>query len=341
MAADDEATKELEERDDKSSNPTRTLALVKKGKDCVAIAETVLSDLTQGRVDDVKQKLIGLKEVAKELAKHAENRVKEVEKAEKQNEQNIEEIERKIEELGHQLEELQQHKNELDSILSNKQSLQRQLSSELSSAESWFRDAEYEVERAKREKAKHVGGGTVIGAMIGTLFLPGIGTALGAAAGGGAGLAVNDSAVREARSRVDDCRRRYNNAQAEVSSASSAVSNVQSQINSLTSQCKDLKRKCVQYNEEAKKIKKVVLFFRKASQIWKEFQQISEHGTDRTSLLQLIIRKANEKFQEDLSWLDSSASKKVVKTFLDAWEMIETKCEQGVNFMFQSKQQNT
>ena len=92
----------------------------------------------------------------------------------------------------------------------------------------------------------------------------------------------------------------------------------------------------MQYNDEVKKMKKAVIFIREASQFWKEFQDISTHTVGHTALLQRIISRAKE--EQDLSWLDSSASKVVGKTFLDAWVMIETKCEQGVNYIFQIKQ---
>ena len=67
-----------------------------------------------------------------------------------------------------------------------------------------------------------------------------------------------------------------------------------------------------------------------------EFQQISEDGVDRTILMQKIIQKAKEK--EDLSWLRSNATKKVGLSFIEAWEMILTKCDAEKEFVFQIKQ---
>ena len=173
--------------------------------------------------------------------------------------------------------------------------------------------------------------GALLGAFIGTLFAPGIGTAFGAAAGARTGKIINDSDVREASSRETECRRRYNNAQAEYSSANSAVCNAQTQINSLTSQCQKLESKCAQYNEKVKK-----LFFCKASVFWNEFHDISNHTADRTSQLQKIISKAKE--EVDVSWLDSSPTRKMKNTFLDAWMTIETKCHKGAEFLFQIEQ---
>ena len=47
------AVKELEK--ESGGKSTETLALVKKGKNCIAIAETIRSDITKGRVEGVEQ----------------------------------------------------------------------------------------------------------------------------------------------------------------------------------------------------------------------------------------------------------------------------------------------
>ena len=326
FTGESETTKEMVE-DDQSATP-KTSAMVKKGQDCIVMAEIVCSDLIKGTVEGVEQKLKGLKGDAEKLAKHAEEKVKEIEQMEEKHEIKIIEIQRQIGELACKLEELQAQK---ESTLSSKQSLLSQRSSELSSAENRLSNVEYDYEKEKREAASRVGGGAVLGAFIGTLLAPGVETAFGAAAGAGAGKVISDSDVRDARGRVDDCRRWCDDAQAEVSSASSAVSNAQSQINSLPSQCQELERKSRKYNEEANKMKKAVLFLRKASQFWKEFQSISEDAANRTTLLQRIIGEIKEK--KNFSWLNSSSGRMVGKTFLDAWEMVKTKCEQGVNYV--------
>ena len=314
----------------------REFALVKKGKDCVALAEILFSDITQGCVDDVDQKLKDLKGDAEKLAKHAEEKAKEIEEVEKQYLQKIEKIQRKIGELGCHEEELKGQKRNLEASLSGKQLIQSQMSNTLSNAESELKAAENKVSEAKREAESRVGGGAALGAVIGTLLAPGLGTLFGAAfgAGGGGLLNILIDEEKAARNRVDDCRRRHNDAQADVSSASSAIYNVQSQINSLSSQCQSLERQRLQYNEEVKKMKKAVKFFREAAMFWKEFQHISKDGADRTALLQKIVSKAKEEYSEDLSWLDSNASKIIGKSFLDAWVMIETKCKQGAEFVF-------
>ena len=328
--ATDESGATMEMVEDGESATPKILAVIKKGKDCIAMAENIYSDLTKGCVDGVEQKLKDLEGDAQELAKHAGDRVEETEKVEEQYEQKSKEIQRKIGELELQKEALKQQKPGLEATLRDKQGILDQASSDLSNAERRLRDAKEEVRRAERQQTKHVGGGAVIGAMIGTLLFPGVGTALGAAAGAGTGLAVNDSAVKEAQNEVHDCGRRCDNARAEVNSASSAVSSIESQIQSVTSQCQTLGRQCEQYNEKAKKINEALSFFLEALQFWREFQDISKHGANCTAQLKRIISKAKDE-EEDLSWLGGM----VGKGFLDAWVMIETKCKQGVDFIYQ------
>ena len=98
---------------------------------------------------------------------------------------------------------------------------------------------------------------------------------------------------------------------------------------------KNLKRQRMHYNSEAEKMKGVVLFFRKASQFWKEFQEISRRGSNRAELVQNIVRKAKAKYDIDsLTFLNSSATKRVGTTFFEAWKLIETRCAEGSQFVF-------
>ena len=113
------------------SDTIEEFALVTKGKDCVAIVESVCSDLTKGCVNGVEQQLKGLENDADELAKHAEYEADKIEEKEQEHIQEIEGIQRQIGYLGRQKEELQQHKRELDNTLSNKQYLLSQASNDL------------------------------------------------------------------------------------------------------------------------------------------------------------------------------------------------------------------
>ena len=235
---------------DSSENTCKDLALVKKGKECFALAQHVCSAVNNISIDDVEQKLNNLKRDAEELCKHTEEKAKEIEKVEEQYMKEIQEIQRKIGKLERQGDELKKQKSETEDSLAGKQSAQNQMH-QLSNAESEFRSAQ----------------------------------------------------------------------------------SVQREIFNIESQIKDLSHQQVQYTAKANEMKEVVVFFRKASQFWKEFQQAADEANKNTDLMQTVISKANEK--QDLKWLTCGGTAALGVTFLMAWELVETKCEQSPEFMFQ------
>ena len=315
-----------------------TKDLDKKSKDCVAVVESICSDLTKGCLNEVEQKLQGLKGDAEELAEHAEKKAKETEKVEEQHKQKTEEIQEKIGALGCQEEEQKRRKSSLEASLSGQEAILSQMKQTLSNAESELRAAENRVSEARREEEARVGGGAAVGAIIGTLLVPGLGTLFGAAAGAGVGELLNRVIEEEkaARNRVDNCRGRCQSTERDVNSTKTSIFNAQSQISSLSSECEKLKQKRMQYNEEAKRMKEAVLFFRKVSVFWKEFQQTSEYGMDRTVLVEKLLKKANEKV--DGNFLHSKASKGVGLTLLEAWKEMEEKSAEGSDFVYQIEQ---
>ena len=95
-----------------------------------------------------------------------------------------------------------------------------------------------------------------------------------------------------------------------------------------------LKRQRMKYHYEAGRMKEIGLFFRKASQFWKEFKEISKHGSGRTTLVQKIVKKAREKLEIQPDYLEkglsSGGTKSIGKSFFEAWKEIETKYNEGV-----------
>ena len=101
----------------------------------------------------------------------------------------------------------------------------------------------------------------------------------------------------------------------------------------LYSDLQDLERQRIQYSSEAEKMKEVVVFFRKATLFWKEFQDISKDGSNRTEVLQKILRKSKER-NNYLRCLQSDVTKNKATTFFEAWKLIETKYAEGSQFNF-------
>ena len=312
--------------------------LIKKSKECSALAESVHSSISKKSIDNVEQKLETLRKDAKELAKYAEKKAKETEAEEEKCMKEIEEIQRSISQLALEEERLK----ELELSLYGKQLALYEMHQTLSNAESDLRTAEDRVHIARREEELRVGGGVVFGAIISSLLAPGLGTVIGAAAGAaGAGELLNEliDEERTAYYRVDDCRRRCQNTKADVQSIRSQISNIQSQItHSLSSQCADVNHQQEQYTIKVKEMKNTVLFFRNASQFWKQFQQTAESADKNTELMQVIVSKAKEK--QDLECLIQDGSKALCLSFLEAWALIEIKCEEGSEIIFQTIDSN-
>ena len=98
-----------------------------------------------------------------------------------------------------------------------------------------------------------------------------------------------------------------------------------------------LKRQRMKYNSEALRLKEIVLFFRKSSEFWKEFQVISNVGTNRTLLVQNILKRAQGMDVGRL--LQSKGISTTAKTFFEAWKEIETMYGEGVFRIDEENQQ--
>ena len=315
--------------------------MVKKGKECIALAESIQLSTTKGSIQGIEQILETLKKSTEVLAKHAEEKDKEIETEQQKCIKELEDIQRKIGQKKLEKEQLKKHKSELESSLYGKQSTLSSMRQILSSAESDLNSAENRLSKARQDEEGRISGGAGIGPIVSTILAPGLGTLFGAAAGAGVSVIFNNLFDEEkaARNRVDDCRRRCRVAELEVQSAQSQIYNIQSQISSVSSQCASLERQQEQYNAKAKEMKEAVVFFQKAAQFWNEFQQAAETAHKNTELLQVVISKAKEK--QDMKWLTyrGTSIQMLRKTFLEAWVLIETKSIESTEFTFQKIEQ--
>ena len=305
--------------------------IVQKGKDCLALIEKLYSDFTKGctDVETAEQSFQRLAKDGEELAKHSEQKASAIEKMEEQKLQEVEEIQRQISELGKQEEETKRRQSERQSTLNSRQTVLDDERRTLSNAESDLRNAEERVYRAKKDAESRRAGGGFLGALLGTLIAPGVGTLIGAAVGAGAVAGTGAGEIwnqiiddeKKARRRVGECRDRCSSAERDVRSTQTDISNIQSELYRISCECSCLNSQHMQYIEKAMKMKESVLFYDQASKFWKEFQQLSEHGVDRTAHMNRIITKAKEK--KNISFLTNDPSKHIAMTFLEAWEEME------------------
>ena len=139
---------------------------------------------------------------------------------------------------------------------------------------------------------------------------------------------------KRAERRVDQCQSECSSAESSITATQQQISSIQSQISSLSSQLTQMEQQRLKYHKEVGKYKEAIVFLQDAVHFWLLFKQLSDHGVNRTSLLQKIVDKAESK--TDLSLLQRDASKRVATTFLDIWEELETKTkDEGSQHMFQ------
>ena len=303
-------------------------SLVKKGKDCVAVAKNVLDDIGSGRKELALEKLSALKKDGSFLADAAKQLAERLEAVGKHYQDEDEELLRQIGNLNGQESQLNSQKITEEGQLAAQQSVLSDNQNRLSSAENSLRNAERKRREAEEEEKKVQIGSTVGGALLG-LFTGGVGFVVGAAAGAGIGAMVNACRDKEkdAQAEVNRCRSNLENARSAVNESRSRVSNVESQIRSLTQQIEYKKQQRLQLHKKADEIKAMVVLAKKSIEFWQLFKQLSEHGDNRTELLQKIVTRATER--GNYTALQSNSSQRIANTFIEAWEEMETTAEQG------------
>ena len=319
------------------SDPSSHHSLVKKGKDCVAIAKDALDDISNGREKMAIKKLSDLQRDSRFLGDAAEQLAGRLEAVDKYYQNEDAEISRKIGELARKESEVQRQRNEEESRLAAHQSVLRDNQDRLFSAEVRLRDAEHKLKKAQEEERKIElackAGGAIFGGAPGYVV--------------GAGIASMINSYRsEERDAHDACNRCFR----DLNSASSAVNESQERITTVTSQIVILNKNIdcmkLQSRDLQNKISVTRCFIALAKdsvQFWLLFKQFSEHGVDRTALLQKIVTRAaktrNDKALQSTSdkalqstsdkALQSKSTQRIANTFIDAWEEMETTAECG------------
>ena len=302
--------------------------IVKKGKDCVAIAKNALDDLVSGREEMALNKLSALKTDGSFLADVAKQQAERLEAEDKHYQQKDAEILREIGDLSRRENELKSQKSGEESQLAAHQSVLQDNQNRLSSEENRLRDAERKLRKAKEDEKKRQIMSTAGGAVLG-LFTGGVGFVVGAAAGAGIGAIINEcrSEEKDARDAVNRRRNDVDNAQSAINASRSRISNTESQIRSLTAQIEHMKQQRLQSHKKVDEVRALIELVKQSIQFWLLFKQISENGVDRTALLQKIVSKAVEK--GDYRVIQSKSSQHIASTFFEAWEEMAMECERS------------
>ena len=311
--------------------------IVRKGKDCVALVNTALAQIRAGNLGDASLQLDTMKEDVSELAAQAEALATRLEKVEEHYRQQGEDLQRKIGEYGCKEEDLRRQKSSVESSLTGQQSVLQSNQTQLTDA----RNALSNAQRKRREKEEEkviilstsIAGGVALG-----ILTFGIGAAVGAVTTTAAVATLTTLIIvlkeeeKEAARKVERCESDCSSANASISASQQEISSFQSSISRLSAEIEQMKRQRLKYNKDAGELKEVIAFLRESVQFWRMFKQVTDHGVNRTEVLQRIVDKTREK--ADLQILQKGASQRIAATFLEAWESMEaTAVEGGTKYM--------
>ena len=309
----------------------RDHSLVKKGKDCVAIAKNALDDIGSGREEAALKKLSVLKKDGSFLVDAAKELAERLEAVDKHYQNKDAEFLRQIGELNGRESELKSQKSKEESQLATQESVLRENERRLSNAESSLQAA-IEAAKHKRKKLKKkkkrgfvkcVVGGAALGVITGGVGLG----AVGAVAGAGVGAMALRGDQAGLLAAVNRCRSDLDNACSAVNASKRRISSIESQIRSLSGQMEHMKQERIPLHKKVEEIRAMIVFVKKSIDFWLLFEHISQHGIDRTALLQKIVTRSVE--SGDYKAFQSKPSQRIADTFIEAWEEMETTAKQG------------
>ena len=303
-------------------------SVVKKGKDCVAVAKNVLDDIVSGREKMAIKKLSALLKDGSFLAFAAKQLAERLEAVNQHYQNKDAGLLHQIGNLSRQESQLKSQKSAEEKELATQQTILSDNLKKLSSAKDSLQNAESKRKRAEKEEKGIKIGSTIGGAVLG-LFTGGIGFIVCAVAGAGIGVVVVACRNKEktARAVVNRCKSDQKKAHSAVNESKKRISSIESQIRSNAKEIEYKKKQRLQLHNKLDEIKAVIHLVKKSVEFWLLFKQISEQGVDRTELLRKIAARATEK--GDYQALQSQSSKRISTTFIEVWEEIGTTVEQG------------
>lgn len=309
------------------SSPSTNQSLVNKGKDCIMVAKSALDDIGSGRKQMAVKKLSTLQRDSSDIAHEAEKLAERLEAVEKYYQHKDAEILREIGELVRNESEKKREKSEEESELAARQSVLRDNQQRLSFAKNRLRVAKQKLQEAEEREEKIRLGCATVGEVL-TLGpvgrIIGIGQIGDLASGAIAQLIIScrgeEKDARDALNRrLDD----LNSVNSAVEESERRVSYVVSQITSMAKQIESLKQQRHYCQEKVGIVRNLIAVAKQSIQFWLLFKQLSEHGIDRTALLQKIVSMATGKKNSN-TILQSRSSQRIARSFVEAWEEMES-----------------
>ena len=338
---------------------------VAKGEDCFSIISRALQCIQQRKPKAASKYLARVKKDGAKLKEFSQAILNKLESAEQHH---IEREEELMENVGELAESVEKKKNELKATQKRSDLRIRQLEedreenerklkiaeSELQKAQKQVNDAQRLLEAAEKEREKNkgfsagagVGSGVAAGVAVGAIAGPlgaVIGGVAGAFVGAATGIAIGDAIsgvekaeanlkqakecsgmrsckLRDCKTAVQECIQERDR---EISRLSNKISTLEKEIGLLDQE----RTRC---HDEVGTIRELIVFLKKASVFWSEFEIAVNSGTGRTDLLQTLMDRATAKDQSYLRrFFRSLGLQTSVSSFIEAWNEVENIVRDG------------
>ena len=232
---------------------------------------------------------------------------------------------RKIGDLYKKETETQQNKEGKLALMRSKESELQQAQSELNSANARLDDARRRKEEAERRK--HAG---MAGAAVFTILTVGLG-APAAIVGAGAFAAMAAEASSDenkAKSDIDNAKTRISPCEGYLSQYRGEIQQLNNEIATLSQQICQLKSERQTIHAQRGEVSDTIKYLRDELYFWKEFGQLTEHGTVRAALLERL-----SEYLTQHSELTTSIPQHV-QSCISSWERVEQKLETAKDHVF-------
>ena len=298
--------------------------IVVRTENVIAVIAQAITALESGDVSTGYQRFGDAKRSGISIMRETEYLLERVSAVERHYKEQEEAKSREIGDLYKKETETQQKKEGKLALMRSKESDLRQAQSELNSANARLDDARRRKEEAERKK-----NASMAGAAAFTLFTLGLGApAL-------AGAAVFVAMAADASSDENKAKGDIYNARTKISPCEAYVSQYRGQIHQLENEIATLSQQICQLKSEREKIHAqrgevidIIKHLRDVLYFWKEFGQLTEHGTDRAALL--------ERLSEYLTQHNALTTNipRHVQSCISSWERVEEKLETANNHIF-------
>lgn len=335
---------------------------VAKGEDCFSIISRALQCIQQGKPKAASKYLARVKKDGAKLEEFSQAILNKLESAEQHHVERDKEL---MENVGELAESVEKKKNELKAtqrrsdlrirqLKEDREENERKLKiaeSELQGAQERANAAQRRLKTAEKEREKYKGFGADVGARVGAVagvLLAGaiasgpfgvfIGVFVGAVAGKATGMAIGDaiSGVNEAEAnlkRANECsgmlrsklRNCENTVQECIQERDREISRLSNKICTLEEEIGLLDQERTRCHDEVGTIRELIVFLKKASVFWSEFEIAVNSGTERTDLLQTLMDTATAQNQSYLChFFRSPGLRTSVSSFIEAWNEVES-----------------